>query len=73
MAMVAIVTLAKTVYDVIKITQQSNNSNNKITIKQPQTIAVQGRKSCPQLATLDLNHFKIVEDMGLKIMALRST
>jgi hypothetical protein len=40
--MVAIVTLAKNVCDVTKITQQSNNPDNNPTIKQSQTISVQG-------------------------------
>jgi hypothetical protein len=61
--MVAIVTLAK---DCMLC-----NHNNP-TIKQSQTIAVQGWKSYLQLTTLNLNHFKTVEDMGLKMTALRS-
>jgi hypothetical protein len=48
------------------------NQNNP-TIKQSQTIAVQGWKSCPQITTLNLNHLKMVEAMGLKIIASRST
>jgi hypothetical protein len=47
--------------------------HNNTTIKQSQTIAVQDWKSCLQLTTLNLNHFKMVEDMGLKIIASRST
>jgi hypothetical protein len=47
------------------------NRNNP-TIKQSQTIAVQGWKSCLELTTLNLKHFKKVEDMELKIIALRS-
>jgi hypothetical protein len=35
-------------------------------------IAEQGWKSCIQLTNLNLNHIKMVEAMGLKIMALRS-
>jgi hypothetical protein len=57
MAMVAIVTLAK---DCMLC-----NHNNP-TINQSQTIAVQGL----QLTTLNLNHFKTVEDMGLKRTAM---
>jgi hypothetical protein len=64
MAMVAIVTLAKDC--------MWSNHNNAI-ITQTQTITVQGWKSCPQLTTLNLNHFNVVEDMKLKINASRST
>jgi hypothetical protein len=28
-------------------------------------------KACPQLTTLNLNHFNVVEDIGLKIIASR--
>jgi hypothetical protein len=42
-------------------------NHNNPTIKQSQTIAVQGRKSCLKLTTLNLNHSKTVEDMELKI------
>jgi hypothetical protein len=34
---------------------------------------MQGWKSCLQLTPLNLNHFNMVEDMGLKIVASRST
>jgi hypothetical protein len=34
------------------------------------TIAVQGWKSSLQLTILNLNHFKMVEDTGLKILHL---
>jgi hypothetical protein len=46
----------KIVRDVTIITQQC---------KQSQTISVQG---CFQLTILNLNHFKIFEDMGLQII-----
>jgi hypothetical protein len=62
--MVAIVTLAK----VCMWCDQDNP-----TIKQSYTTAVQVWKSYLQITTLNLNHFKMVEDMGLKITALRST
>jgi hypothetical protein len=42
------------------------------TIKQSQTIAVLGWKSCLQLTTLNLHHFNVVEDVGLSIIASRS-
>jgi hypothetical protein len=38
--------------------------NNNPTIKQSKTITVQGWKSCRQLTTSNLSHFKMVEDMG---------
>jgi hypothetical protein len=47
-------------------------NHNNPTIKQSQTIAVQAWKSCLQLTNLNLNHFKMVEDMPLKIIASRS-
>jgi hypothetical protein len=62
-AVVTIVTLAK---DCMWC-----NHNNP-TIKQSQTIAMQGWKSCLQQTTLNLNHFKMVEDTGLKIITSRS-
>jgi hypothetical protein len=46
--------------------------NNNPTIKQPQTIAVQGWKSCLKLTILNLNHFNMVQDMVLKLNAWRS-
>jgi hypothetical protein len=58
-AMVAVVTLAK---DCMWC-----NHNNP-TIKQSQTIAMHGWKSCMQLSNLNLNNFKMLEDMGLKIL-----
>jgi hypothetical protein len=53
----------KTVRDVTLVTQQC---------KQSQTTAVQGWKSCTQLTTLNLNHFKMLGAMGLTINASRS-
>jgi hypothetical protein len=47
-------------------------NHNNPTIKQSQTTAVQGWKSCLQQTTLNLNHFKMVEDTGLKIITSRS-
>jgi hypothetical protein len=47
-------------------------NHNNLTIKQSQTIAVQGWKSCLQLTVLNLNHFKMVETMRIKIIASRS-
>jgi hypothetical protein len=63
MAMVAIVTFAN---------DCKWSNHNHPTIKQSQTTAVQSSKSCLQLTTLNLNHFRTVEDIGLKIIALRS-
>jgi hypothetical protein len=37
--------------------------NNNPTIIQSQTIVAQGRKSCLQLTTMDLNNFKMAEDI----------
>jgi hypothetical protein len=51
--MVAIVTLDK-----------DPNNQTLPTIKQSQTIGC----ACLQLTTLSLNHFKMVEDMGLKLL-----
>jgi hypothetical protein len=61
--MVAIVTLAKDC-------MWCNDHNP--TIKQSQTFAVKGWKSCLQLTNLNLDQFKMVEDMELNIIALRS-
>jgi hypothetical protein len=47
-------------------------NHNNTTIKQSQTTALQGWKSCLQLTTLNLKHFKMVEIMGLKIIASKS-
>jgi hypothetical protein len=48
-------------------------NHNDPTTKQSKTIAVKAEKSCLELTTLNLSHFKMVEDMGLKITASRST
>jgi hypothetical protein len=53
----------KIVCDVIIVTQQC---------KQSQSTAEQGCRSCMDLTTLNLNHFNMVEAMGLKITASRS-
>jgi hypothetical protein len=57
--MVAIVTLAK------------DCNHNNPAIKQTQTIAVQGWKSCLQLIDLNLSHFKTVEDVELNVIESR--
>jgi hypothetical protein len=62
-ALFTTVTSDKDLCDVTTVTQQC---------KQPQTTAEKGWKSCLQLTTLNLNHFKMVEAMGLKIIELRS-
>jgi hypothetical protein len=73
MAMVAIVTQLKTVCDVTKITQQSNNPNKNPTIKQFQTIGCARLKIMPPTNNFEPQPFKMVEDMGLKSIASRST
>jgi hypothetical protein len=60
LALVAMVTL---------VTDCMSCNHDNPTTKQSQTIAVQGWKSCLQLTNLNLNHFKMAEDMGLKITA----
>jgi hypothetical protein len=50
-----------------------NNPNNNPTIKQSQTTGCAGLKTMPPTNNLNLNHFKMVEDMGLEITASRST
>jgi hypothetical protein len=45
-------------------------NNGNLTVVQ--TIAEQRRKSCIQVTTLNLIHFKVVEAMGLKIITSRS-
>jgi hypothetical protein len=62
-AMVAIVTLAK---DCMLC------NPNKPTIKQSHPTVEQGLKSCLQLTILNLNNFKMFEDMGLNITASKS-
>jgi hypothetical protein len=51
------------VCDVTIVTQQC---------KQPQNTAMQGWKSFIQLTNLNLNHFKMIKAMGLKIITSRS-
>jgi hypothetical protein len=53
----------KIVCDITIVTQQC---------KQSQIIAEQGWKSCNKLTALNLNHFKMIEAMGLNIIARRS-
>jgi hypothetical protein len=55
-----------------KIIQQSNKIKIPIIIQQlnnRKPLLCKAEKSCLQLTTLNLNHFKMVEDMGLKIIA----
>jgi hypothetical protein len=75
--MVAVVTLAKDSMLCTKVSQQSNNPNNNnnnrviITTQQlnsPKPLALQGWKPFLQLTSLNLNHFKMVEDIGLKLL-----
>jgi hypothetical protein len=62
-ALVIIVTSAKMLCDLTMVTQQS---------KESKTIADEWSKSCTQITNLNLNQFKMVEEMRLKIAALRS-